>query len=131
MPRKKVLFVCVENACRSQIAEALVKKYYPEILTAYSAGSNPVQEINPLAQEVMKNVGIDISKNRPKGFEDVGQEKFDYVITMGCKDSCPLIPARQQITWQVEDPKGHDIAYFEKVRDKIKVNIDKLVEELR
>jgi arsenate reductase len=131
MPRKKVLFICIENACRSQMAEALVKKYYPDIIKPFSAGSKPAQEVNDFAKEALSDLGIDASNSRPKGFEDLGEDKFDYVITMGCKDICPFIPAKKQINWQIEDPKGHNLTYFQEIRDKIKSNIDELVGDIK
>jgi arsenate reductase len=131
MEKKKVLFVCIENACRSQMAEALARKYYPDIIEPFSAGSKPAQKVNDFAKEALSDLGIDVSNSIPKGFEDLKEDKFDYVITMGCKDVCPFVPAAKQINWQIEDPSGENLIYFMKIRDQIKFNIDKLAEELR
>ena len=117
---KTVLFVCVENSCRSQMAEGIVRHFGKGILEAYSAGSKPSGIINPGALEVMREFGIDISKQKSKGFSDLPIKIFDYVITLGCKDICPFVPADKHIEWEIDDPKGKDLDFFRKVRDEIK-----------
>lgn len=128
--RKNILFVCIENSCRSQLAEAIVNNRYWRKFAAYSAGSEPSGKVNPLAVEVMKEIGIDISEQKSKGFNQVGDLEFDYVITLGCLpdgqtggDECPIYPARQRRDWQIEDPKNKPIQFFRKVRDEIKRKI--------
>ena len=93
MTRKNILFVCVENSCRSQIAEAIVNNFYWQQYIAYSAGSNPSGVVNLKAEEAMKEIGIDISGQNSKGFNHVKDIEFDYVITMGCGDICQFYSA--------------------------------------
>jgi len=113
------------------MAEALSRKYYSDIIEPFSAGSKPAQEVNTFAKEALSDLGIDILNRKPKGFEDIEEKEFDYVITMGCKDICPFIPAKKQIDWQIEDPKGGNLIYFKEIRDKIRSNIDALTEDIR
>ena len=126
---KKILFVCIENSCRSQIAEGFAHKYGMGILEAYSAGSRPSGIINPQAIKVMKEIGIDISSYKSKGFGQLPTEEFDYVVTLGCKDVCPFVAAKEHIEWQIEDPKGKDEAFFRKVRDEIQDKVKNLIKE--
>ncbi|MDD5155522.1 MAG: arsenate reductase ArsC [Candidatus Omnitrophica bacterium] len=121
--KKKVLFVCIENACRSQIAEGFANYLGKDILEAYSAGSKPSGKVNPYAIEVMREAGIDISGQSSKGFDELAVKEFDYVFTMGCRDVCPFLPADKHIEWNIEDPKGKDISFFRKIRDQIKTKI--------
>ena len=123
-----VLFVCVENSCRSQMAEGFAKDLFSDKWLVFSAGSKPAKEVNPTAIAVMQELGIDISKNIPKGFSDLPVTKFDYIITMGCQDTCPYFPAKQKFDWQIPDPKGKDLEYFRTVRDEIKGKVINLVE---
>ena len=128
---KKVLFVCIENSCRSQMAEGLSKLYGKEIFLSYSGGSRPSGKINPMAIEVMKEIGVDISSQRSKGFNDLGTDDFDVVITMGCSDTCPFMPSRKHIDWSIKDPKGKGIEFFRAVRDDISARVKKLSEDIR
>ena len=105
---KKILFVCVENSCRSQIAEGFAKTLGKGIVAAYSAGSRPSGVVNPNAIKVMKEAGIDISYQISNGFNDLPTKEFDYAITLGCQDTCPFVPAEKHISWQIEDPKDKD-----------------------
>ena len=118
--KKRVIFVCIENSCRSQIAEGFAKHIGTDTLEAYSAGSKPSGEVNPSAIGVMRELGIDISQQKSKGFSELPIKKFDYVITLGCKDICPFVPADKHIEWKIEDPKGKDLNFFRKIRDEIK-----------
>ena len=127
--KKKILFVCIENSCRSQIAEGFVNNLGRAVLEAYSAGSRPSGKINPLAIEVMQELGIDISKQWSKGFGDLAVKDFDYVITMGCLDTCPVVPARKHIDWQIDDPKGKPQESFRKARDQIKEKINDFIKQ--
>ncbi|MDD5529221.1 MAG: arsenate reductase ArsC [bacterium] len=130
MKRKTVLFVCIENACRSQMAEGFAKSYPVD---AYSAGSNPSGVINPIVIKVMKEKGIDISSQVSKGFGQLSIPKFDYIITMGCKDICPFYPGAKRIEWEIPTPKGKLVEEFRKIRDKIEKRviefIDSIIEE--
>jgi arsenate reductase (thioredoxin) len=125
--KKRVLFVCVENSCRSQMAEGLAKEFVQDKVAAYSAGSNPSGLVNPDAVAVMKEIGIDISNQKSKGFLDLPYQKFDYIITMGCKDVCPFYPAQEKIDWQITDPKGKGLDFFREIRNLIK---DAIIKDL-
>jgi len=134
----RILFVCVENACRSQMAEGFADKYGGDKIEAFSAGSKPSGIVNRTAIEVMRKIGIDISKNISKGFETLPYNKYDYVVTMGCKDVypepgrgvCPYFPAKENIDWQIEDPKGKPFEEFKKIRDEIGLKVKELIERV-
>ncbi len=123
---KKILFICIENSCRSQMAEGFANFYGKDKLAAYSAGSKPSGKVNNLAIKVMAEKGIDISGAKSKGFNELLTKEFDYVVGMGCKDACPLIPAKNHIEWNISDPKGKDIAFFRKTRDGIEAKVRKI-----
>lgn len=123
----KVLFVCIENSCRSQMAEGFARSLGGEALEAYSAGSKPGVAVNPNAIKVMSESGIDISGNKPKGYADLKDKEFDYVITMGCQETCPFIPGKKHIDWSIADPKGKDIGFFREVRDEIEKKIEEFI----
>ncbi|OGC80092.1 MAG: hypothetical protein A2W07_07830 [candidate division Zixibacteria bacterium RBG_16_43_9] len=127
--KSKILFVCIENSCRSQMAEGFAKFYGKDKIEAFSAGSNPSGKVNELAIEVMKEKGINISGQESKGFKDLPYESFDFVITMGCGDVCPFVPAKQRIEWQIEDPKGESKEKYREVRDKIEEKIKKFLKK--
>ena len=127
---KKVLFVCVENSCRSQMAEGFAKKLGQGKIDTFSAGSNPSGKVDKMAIKVMKEKGIDISGQKSKGFNDLKEKDFDYVITMGCGDVCPFVPARQRIEWDILDPRGKSIEVFREVRDVIERKAREFVESL-
>lgn len=126
----RILFVCVENSCRSQMAEAFARRLGRDLMDAYSAGSSPSGKVNPKAIQVMKELGIDISSTKSKGFKDLPFKNFDLVITLGCKDVCPFVPAEEHIEWNIEDPKARELAFFRKTRDKIKDKVKELIKEL-
>ena len=128
MNKKTAIFVCVENSCRSQMAEGLMNFLGKDIFEAYSAGSKPSGKINPLAIEVMKEIGISISKNKTKSFNDLPVEYFDYTISLGCNDTCPFIAAKKHIEWNIPDPKNKSRDFFRKTRDLIKKKIQKLID---
>jgi arsenate reductase (thioredoxin) len=125
--KKKVLFVCVENSCRSQIAEAFANFYGAHVVEAYSSGSNPSGKVNPDAVIVMKEENIDISGLRSKNFRDLPIKDFDYIVTMGCEDVCPYIPGKKHIEWDIEDPKGKSLYFFRQVREKIREKVRGLI----
>ena len=128
---KKVLFVCVENACRSQMAEALLNKLAKGWAVAVSAGDRPASEVDAKAVEVMKEIGIDITGQRPKSLTKRMVEEADVVITMGCgADVCPVVPKRVE-EWKIEDPAGKPVAKFREVRDEIRKRVEELVETLK
>ncbi len=126
---RKVLFVCIENACRSQMAEAFFNKYVKNS-RAYSAGSAPAKIIDPKTVEVMKEKGIDLTNKKPTSFNPLLSENFDFIITMGCKDTCPITPKEKTVKWDIEDPKGHPIQKYRDIRDIIETKIKKLIKEL-
>ncbi|MCM8760577.1 MAG: arsenate reductase ArsC [Candidatus Omnitrophica bacterium] len=128
--KKKILFVCTENSCRSQMAEGFAKSFGKDIFEAYSAGSKPSGRVDPMAIEVMREVGIDISDYRSKGFDELGVKKFDTVITLGCGDVCPFVPADEHLAWEIDDPKGRDIEFFREVRSKIRYKVKNLAESI-
>jgi arsenate reductase len=126
----KVAFICVENACRSQMAEGFAKNLGKGLVEAHSAGSHPAKEIDSLTVKVMKEKGTDISCHKPKGFLDMRERNFDYVITMGCQDACPFLPSRKSIQWDIPDPKGGSIETFPKVRDTIENKVKTLMQKV-
>ena len=127
---KKVLFVCVENSCRSQMAEGFARLFGKGIFEPYSAGSKPFGRVDPMAVEVMKEAGIDISSQKSKGFNDLSIKEFDMVITLGCGDVCPFVPAKEHIEWKIDDPKGKDIGFFRIAREQIKDHVNRLAESI-
>lgn len=128
---KKVLFVCLENSCRSQMAEAFAKVYGKGLVEAYSAGTRPSRVVNKDAVTVMKEDGIDISGNASKGFDAVPVKDLDIAVSMGCGDLCPFVPASAHLMWSIEDPKGKDLDFFRKVKEDIKVKVKRLLEEIK
>ncbi len=124
----KILFVCIENSNRSQMAEAFAKLTGA---SAYSAGSNPSGKINAKAVAAMKELGYDLSGHQPKSLDEVKQfAPFDAVVTMGCGDACPWMPAEKFIEWDIPDPKEMDENNFKLVRDLIKTKVSELVASL-
>ncbi len=124
----KLLFVCVENSCRSQMAEGFAK-YYGKEISVYSAGSRPSGGVNPMAVDVMEEKGIDISNQKSKGLDALPRDDFDFVITMGCGDNCPTVSAKKRIEWRIKDPKGASIEVFREVRDEIEKKVLELLRE--
>lgn len=125
----RVLFVCVENANRSQIAEAFARHYGGGRVEALSAGSRPSGVINPRARQFMAEIGIDLSAQSSKSLNDVGGE-FDAVVTMGCGDECPWLPARRREDWALPDPKHLSDDDYRKVRDAIGERVQALLASL-
>ena len=129
MPR--VLFVCVENSNRSQMAEAFARALGGERVEARSAGSRPSGQINPRAIAFMAERGIDLGAQRSKSLDEIGADPFDAVVTMGCGDACPWVPATRREDWALPDPKLLDDAGFRSVRDEIEQRVIALLGELR
>jgi len=129
---KRVLFVCVENAGRSQMAEAFANHYGKRKLVASSAGIMLADRVNPVVVEVMKEKGIDISMNKPKLLTTKMAEEADQIITMGCsvEKFCPAPLLKNVIDWRLEDPKGKPINKVQKIRDKIEAKVLKLIAEI-
>ena len=120
---KTVLFVCVENACRSQLAEAISNHFFPDRLKAFSAGSSPGKKVNPKAIRSLNSMGIN-HKGKTKSISQVEEKKYDYIVGMGCGDACPIIPGAQILEWSIPDPKLFESKKFNKVRDIIKEKIE-------
>ena len=127
--KMKIVFVCVENARRSQMAEGFAKALGQGEIEVYSAGSRPSFRVDPLAIEVMKEKGIDLSARRPKGLNDLPPVEMDYLITMGCEEACPAIPAKKVIEWEIPDPKGKSLDAFRNIRDMIEEKVRTLLKE--
>jgi arsenate reductase (thioredoxin) len=126
----EVLFVCVHNAGRSQMAAALLERKAEGRVRVISAGSEPADQLNPAVVEAMEEVGIDISAERPKKLEDGMVRTSDVVITMGCGDACPIYPGKRYEDWELEDPSGKDLETVREIRDEITARIETLVAEL-
>ena len=129
---KTILFVCVENAGRSQMAEGFFKKYTPDGIKTLSAGTKPVSQINPIVVEAMKEVGIDISKQKSKELTDKMIRNSDKVVNMGCMDNnfCPTVWLPKVIEWNLEDPKGKSIEKVREIRDEIEKRVKEIVAEI-
>lgn len=127
---KKILFICVENACRSQMAEVFFNKYSVGKAVAVSAGTRPANQVDPKAVEVMKEVGIDISKQKPKLLTQEMTKGTDRIVTMGCgAEFCPA-PYVKAEDWSIEDPSGKSLEKFREVRDEIRRKVEKLIKEI-
>ena len=127
----KLLFVCVENSNRSQMSQAFAIIHGGKNVEAYSAGSKPSGIVNPKAIAAMKELGYDLSKHDSKSLKDVeAYAPFDVVVTMGCGDACPWMPAKKFVDWQIPDPKHMDPPAFNKVRDYIEEKVKELIKEL-
>ncbi len=129
MNTKKVLFVCRENACRSQMAEGFFNTFAANAW-AESAGINPTEKVDPIAIKVMNEVDINISRKKPKILTSKMNDEFDYIITMGCIDRCPITPKEKTIEWNIEDPKRKPIEKYRDIRDMIKHHVEELIDEV-
>ena len=131
MEKKKILFVCVENSNRSQMSQAFARIHGGDKVEAYSAGSKPSGKINPKAIAAMKELGYDLSAHHSKSLDEVKEyAPFDVVVTMGCGDACPWMPAKQFIDWQIPDPRDMNEAEFRKVRELVSEKVKDLVDSL-
>jgi protein-tyrosine-phosphatase len=126
----EVLFVCTHNAGRSQMAAGFVQKLGGGRVAVRSAGSEPGDEINPIAVEAMGEIGVDISNGFPKPLTDDAVRTADVVITMGCGDACPIYPGKRYEDWDLEDPAGKDLDTVRRIRDEIGQRVRALVAEL-
>ena len=127
---KRVLFVCVENANRSQMAEAFARILGGKSVEAYSAGSHPSGKVNPKAVEAMRELGYDLSVHGSKSLDDLPDVAFDFVATMGCGDACPMVRAKQRADWSIPDPKHLPPDEFRVVRDLIQDKVRATLDEL-
>ena len=127
---RKFLFVCVENACRSQMAEAFARRDGHGRLEAHSAGSRPRGQVDPTAITVMREKGLDLRAHASKGLSELPQTRWDVVVTMGCGDACPPLPARTRIDWQILDPARQPLEVYRQVRDAIEEEVKALIERV-
>jgi len=127
---KRVLFVCVENANRSQMAEAFAHILGGKSVEAYSAGSHPSGKVNPKAVEAMHELGYDLSVHGSNSLDELPNVAFDFVATMGCGDACPMVRAKQRVDWSIPDPKHLPPDEFRVVRDLIQDNVQATLDEL-
>ena len=128
--KKKLLFVCVENSCRSQIAEAFARLLGGDSVEAYSAGSHPSGVVNPMAIESMRKIGYDLSSHNSKSLDDLPDVDWDFVATMGCGDECPYIRAKRREDWQIPDPKNMPEDEFRNVREMIREKVESLLGDI-
>jgi protein-tyrosine-phosphatase len=126
----EVLFVCVHNAGRSQMAAGLLQRKGGDRVSVISAGSEPADQLNPAVVEAMEEVGIDISAERPKKLEDSMVRESHVVITMGCGDACPIYPGKRYEDWDLQDPAGEDLETVRRIRDEIAGRVDTLLSGL-
>ncbi|MFI6875607.1 arsenate reductase ArsC [Streptomyces sp. NPDC050400] len=128
--KPSVLFVCVHNAGRSQMAAGFLAHLVGDRIEVRSAGSLPADQVNPAAIEAMAEVGIDITTATPKVLTTEAVQASDYVITMGCGDACPVFPGKTYLDWQLEDPAGKGVEAVRPIRDSIRARVEMLVESL-
>ncbi|MGA6224923.1 arsenate reductase ArsC [Streptomyces umbrinus] len=129
-PRPSVLFVCVHNARRSQMAAAFLTHLAGDKVEVRSAGSAPADAVNPAVVEAMKEIGVDISAETPKVLTVEAVQASDVVITMGCGDTCPVFPGKRYLDWQLDDPAGQGVASVRPIRDEIERRVRGLLIEL-
>ena len=128
--KKRVLFVCVENSNRSQMAEAFARIHGAGKIEAYSAGSRPSGKINPRAIAAMRELGYDLTTHSSKSLSQIPDIEYDFVATMGCGDECPLVRAKRREDWDIPDPKAMEREQFRAVRDLIAVKVKAALEKL-
>lgn len=127
---KRVVFVCVENSNRSQMAEAFARLHGADRVEAHSAGSRPSGRVNPKAVEAMKELGYDLSAHASKGLDDLAGLEFDVAVTMGCGDACPNLRAKRRIDWAIPDPREMPPEQFREVRALIEAKVKDLLAEI-
>lgn len=125
-----VLFLCVHNAGRSQMAAGWLRHLAGDRVRVLSGGSTPAEHVNPVAVEAMREVGIDITANTPRLLDHTTAEASDVLITMGCGDVCPRFPGKRYLDWQLADPAGQDIEAVRAIRDDIRERVEQLITEL-
>jgi arsenate reductase len=127
---KRVLFVCVENSNRSQMAEAFARIHGGAAVEAFSSGSRPSGKVNPKAVAAMKEIGYDLTTHHSKGLDGFNGQEFDAAVTMGCGDECPLVLTKRRLDWQIPDPKELPPERFNEVRDLIERKVKELLASL-
>ena len=130
MTTPSVLFVCVHNAGRSQMAAGFLRELAGDRIEVRSAGSMPADQINPIAVEAMAELGIDITAEQPKVLTTEAVQASDVVITMGCGDACPFFPGKRYEDWKLDDPAGQGIEAVRPIRDEIRSRVQQLIDEL-
>jgi arsenate reductase len=128
--RPRVIFVCVENSNRSQMAEAFAHLHGGDRVEAFSSGSRPSGRVNPKAIESMKEIGYDLTTHTSKGLDEFNGQPFDAAVTMGCGDECPLVLAKQRVDWQIPDPKEMPPEQFREIRNLIDSKVKELLNSL-
>ncbi len=128
--KPSVLFVCVHNAGRSQMAAGYLEYFGGDRVTVLSAGSEPAKHVNPVAVEAMAEEGIDITAAAPKILTTDSVETADVVITMGCGDTCPILPGKRYEDWDLDDPAGKDLGVMRPIRDEIRRRVERLLLEI-
>ena len=127
MASRSVVFVCVANSCRSQMAEAIARSLAQDQWEIWSAGSHPSGRVHPVAIEAMKELGLDLSGHRSKGLPELPAREWDYVVTMGCGDACPAVRARHRLDWDIADPVGLPMDEVRRIRDDLKQRVGQLL----
>jgi arsenate reductase (thioredoxin) len=125
-----VLFLCVHNAGRSQMAAALMERYADGAVRVRSAGSDPAEQVNPVVVEVLAEVGIDLRASTPRRWTDEDLASADVIVTMGCGDECPYVPGRRYLDWELDDPAGRPVEEVRPIRDEIDRRVRALLNEL-
>jgi arsenate reductase len=126
----RVVFLCVHNAGRSQMAAGWMQHLAGERVEVFSGGSDPASDVNPVAVKTMAEVGIDISRELPKSWTDETIRTADVIVTMGCGDTCPVFPGKRYIDWELSDPAGRPIEEVRLIRDEIRARVEQLVTNL-
>lgn len=125
-----ILFLCIHNAGRSQMAAGFARELSQGKVNIFSGGSEPADQVNPVAVDAMREVGIDISQYQPQRFTDDLLHEVDVVVTMGCGDTCPYIPGKKYLDWPLDDPKGKPLDEIRRIRDDIKSRVEDLLAQL-
>lgn len=125
-----VLFVCVHNAGRSQMAAGWLRHLAGDRVRVLSGGSTPADQVNPAAVEAMREVGVDLSGQQPRPWSEEGLLAADVVVTMGCGDACPVIPSKRYLDWQLEDPASKDLDTVRRIRDQIRQRVRGVLDDL-
>ena len=129
-PRPSILFVCVANSCRSQMAEAIARSIVGASWEIWSAGSHPSGQVHPVAVQLTQELGLDVSAHRSKGLDQVPARTWDYVVTMGCGDACPTVRAHHRVDWQIPDPVGLPLEEARHIRDQLAQQVRQLLQPL-
>jgi arsenate reductase len=128
--RPSVLYLCVHNAGRSQMAAGWTRHLGGDRIEVRSGGSAPAERLNPMAVAAMAEVGIDIATEQPRLWTHEGVAASDVIVSMGCGDACPVLPGRRYVDWALDDPAGQDLAFVRRVRDEIRAHVEELLGEL-